>query len=199
MPLRSSPCPDYLSSQWRLWDQLEKYVLQERSLSLLFKEICPSNSVLEQVLLKVSALNDLYSTNIFDTYTVAKHIHEMNIEPRLRIGGLPLVNEIAMVTFGEKEKYFYSFATKYCSLHFPDSYPIYDSYVDKMLWYYAGTDNFSSFRRKDLKDYESFFRIIREFQDHYQLGQFSLRHIDKFLWFTGKYSFPPVIKKKKAL
>lgn len=191
MPEPSSPSPDYISLYLQKWEDLENYRLQEQSLSLLFKEFCPSNSVLEQVLLKVSALNDFYSTNIFDTYSVAKHILEMKIEPRLSRGDLSLVNELAMVTIRDKKRNFYSFASKYCSHHFPDSYPIFDSYVERMLLHYARSDRFSSFRKDDLKHYESFVQIIRQFQDFYRLGQFSLRQIDIFLWLAGKESFPP--------
>jgi len=191
MPEPLSPSPDYLSHYLQKWEGLENYQLQEQSLGLLFKEFCPSNSVLEQVLLKVSALNDFYSTNIFDTYSVAKHIHGMNIESRLASGDLSLVNELAMVTIRDKKRNFYSFASKYCSHHFPDSFPIFDSYVEKMLLHYARADNFFSFRKEDLKRYESFVRIIREFQAHYRLGQFSVRQIDIFLWLVGKDSFPP--------
>jgi hypothetical protein len=191
MPEPSLPSPDFLSSYLQKWEGLENYRLQDQSLGLLFKEFCPSNSVLEQVLLKVSALNDFYSTNIFDTYSVAKHIRRMDIESRLTSGDLSLVNELAMVTIRDKKRNFYSFASKYCSHHFPDSFPIFDSYVEKMLLHYARVDHFSSFRKEDLKHYESFVRIIREFQDHYRLGQFSLRQIDIFLWLAGKDSFPP--------
>jgi len=83
MPLPLTPSSDYLSSYLQKWQsspQLENYRLQEKSLDLLFKNFCPDNSAIEHILLKVSALNDFYSTNIFDTYTVAKHIREMNIE-----------------------------------------------------------------------------------------------------------------------
>lgn len=191
MPSPLSPTPNYLSGYLQRWESLENYRLQEQSLALLFKEFCPSNSVLEQVLLKVSALNDFYSTNIFDTFSVAKHIRELIIESRLKAGDLSLVNEMALVTIRDKKRNFYSFASKYCSHHFPDSYPIYDSYVEKMLLHYARTDRFSSFRKDDLKQYESFVRIIREFQTYYRLHQFSLRQIDIFLWLAGKDSFPP--------
>jgi hypothetical protein len=203
MPEPSSPSPDYLSRYLQKWEGLENYRLQEQSLSLLFKEFCPSNSVLEQVLLKVSALNDFYSTNIFDTYSVAKHILGMKIDSRLSSGDLSLVNELAMVTIRDKKRSFYSFASKYCSHHFPDSYPIFDSYVERMLLHYARADSFSSFRKEHLRHYESFVRIIREFQAFYRLGQFTLRQIDIFLWLAGKDSFLPkyaggiTLKKRK--
>ena len=176
---------------------MENYRLQEKSLGLLFKEFCPANSEIEHILLKVSALNDFYSTNIFDTYTVAKHIREMNIEFRLKSGDLSLVNKLAMVTIRDKKRNFYSFASKYCSHHYPDSFPIFDSYVEKMLLHYVRTDSFSSFRKEELKHYESFVRIIREFQTYYRLDQFSLRQIDIFLWLAGKDSFPPSYIKRR--
>jgi hypothetical protein len=191
VPSPSSPTPNYLSIYLQRWEGLENYRLQEQSLALLFKEFCPSNSVLEQVLLKVSVLNDFYSTNIYDTFSVARHICELNVESRLKSCDLSLVNELALVTIRDKKRNFYSFASKYCSHHFPDSYPIYDSYVEKMLLHYGRADRFSSFRKEDLKHYESFVRIIKEFQAHYRLGQFSLRQIDIFLWLAGKDSFPP--------
>ena len=59
-----------------------------------------------------------------------------------------------------------------------------------MLLYYARADHFASFHKNDLKNYGSFVEIIRNFQSHYGLGQFSLRQIDIFLWLAGKASFP---------
>jgi len=40
------------------WGALENYILQENSLSLLFNKLCPDNTNIENILLKVSALND---------------------------------------------------------------------------------------------------------------------------------------------
>lgn len=191
----SSPTPDYLSNYLQRWRDLENYRLEEQSLALLFNKFCPSNNDLAQVLLKVSALNDFYSTNIFDTYTVAKHIHEMKIESRLKNGDLTLVNELALVSIRGKKRNFYSFASKYCSHHFPEIFPIFDSYVEKMLLHYARADKFFSFRKEELKHYESFVKIINEFKAHYGLSQFSLRQIDIFLWLAGKDSFPPSYKR----
>ena len=84
------------------WKTLENYKLQEQSLNLLFHSYCPNNNQLEQILLMVSALNDFYSTNIFDTYTVAKHILKCNIDKDLSAGNEALVNKIAPVTINGK-------------------------------------------------------------------------------------------------
>lgn len=92
------------------------YVLQERSLNKLFIETFPNNTKIEDILIKASALNDFYSTNIFSIFPVAKHILSLNIDERLKAGDTSLVSEIASVEINGKKKVFYSFA-KYCSHH----------------------------------------------------------------------------------
>ena len=59
-----------------------------------------------------------------------------------------LVNDIAKVNINGKEKYFYSFATKYCSHHYPTVFPIYDSYVEKVLLHFNKKDKFYEFRKE---------------------------------------------------
>ena len=186
------PTPDatIVKSYLKKWDTLENYILQESSLSLLFNKLCPDNTTIEDILLKVSALNDFYSTNIFDTFTVAKHILKCNIDQDLSSGRKSLVNKIAPVTIKGKTRIFYSFASKYCSHHKPEIYPIYDSYVEKMLMYFKKKDKFDSFRREDLKTYERFLEIIHKFKQYYKLDSISLRQIDIYLWVAGKEHFP---------
>ncbi len=169
---------------------LKNYTLQEKSLNKLFLKLCPKNKKIEDVLLKVSALNDFYSTNIYDTYSVAENIIKNNIDRPLAAGNLDIVNKIARVSVKRKTINFYSFATKYCSHHRPKFYPIYDSYVDKMLWYYRKRDQFSDFKRKSLKEYPVFIEAINQFKKFYRLNKFKLRDIDNFLWMTGKEYFP---------
>ena len=171
------------------WEKLENYRLQEQSLSLLFHQFCPSNSELEHVLLKVSSLNDCYSTNIFDTYSVAKHIVGLGVDRRLASHDLSLVNEIAAITIKGKPKNFYSFATKFCSHHQADVFPIFDSYVEKMLCHFSRFDRFAKFSKRDLRDYRRFVQIVHSFRSHYRLDQYSLRQIDIYLWLEGKKYF----------
>jgi len=185
-----APSPKVITEYLQRWNQLENYILQERSLNHLFHQLCPENKTIESVLLKVSALNDFYSTNIYDTYTVAKHILGMEIDSRLQECDLSLVNEMAKVTIKSKEKNFYSFSSKYCSHHKPNDFPIYDSYVDKMLVYYKKEDGFCLFKKYELKDYERFIEIITEFKRFYKLNKQTLRDIDIFLWLCGKKFFP---------
>ena len=127
------------------WKTLEKYVLQERSLNKLFAQTYPRNEEMDDVLIKISSLNDFYSTNIFYPVDVAKHIVNLKIDQRLAVRDLTLVNDIARVKLeNQTTKCFFSFATKYCSHHDADYYPIYDKFVVKMLMHFKRTDQFCS-------------------------------------------------------
>ncbi|MFA1412210.1 hypothetical protein ACDL16_05100, partial [Haemophilus influenzae] len=99
-------------------------------------------------------------------------------------GDIELVRELGEVTIGGKEKYFYSFATKYCSHHNPIAFPIYDSCVEQVLLYFNKVDKFSAFKRKDLKNYRKFKEVLIDFQ------RFNLKELDLYLWLLGKEIFP---------
>lgn len=98
-------------------------------------------------------------------YPVAKHILSLNVDKRLEDNDVTLVDDIAKVTIGDTEKNFYSFASKYCSHHKPLEYPIYDSYVEKVLLHFNKVYHFYKFTKTDLKE------------------------LDKYLWQFGKYYF----------
>lgn len=185
-----TPDSNILKEYLTNWATLENYKLQEKSLGLLFHQLCPKNDKIEEVLLKVSALNDFYSTNIFDTFSVAKHILSCNIDSDLDDNKIDLVDIIAPVTIKGKTRKFYSFASKYCSHHKPEIYPIYDSYVEKMLMHFKKIDKFEKFKKEDLKSYPRFIAVIEKFKSHYYLNDFSLREIDIYLWLAGKQYFP---------
>ena len=168
------------------WKNQEKYDSQEKAIEKLFAEH-PNNTELGDVLLKVAVLNDFYSTNIYDTYSVAKHICSIKgIDERLARGDESLVNEIQTVKIGNKIKHFYSFATKYCSHHNQIEYPIFDSYVDTILCFYKKVFKFYEFTEEDLKDYEKFKVILKKFMDFFQLNDFTVKQIDQYLWQIGK-------------
>jgi hypothetical protein len=187
------PSPTIVRSYLEKWNTdktLENYRSQEGALKLLFHTFCLENNSLERVLLKVTALNQFYSTNIYDTYSMAKHIIDMQIDERLQSDDLTLVNELALITLKKKQKNFYSFASKYCSHHNPTAFPIYDSFVEKMLVRRAKAECFFEFKKAELKKYERFVQIIKAFQQFYGLENFLLREIDIFLWLAGKELFP---------
>jgi hypothetical protein len=181
------PTQEQVEHYLRKWDSLENYVQQESSLRKLFTVTYPNNSDIDDVLIKVCSLNDFYSTNIFSPFKVAKHIVALNIDERIKQNDESLVNEIASVRMSEsKTMNFYSFASKYLSHHKPLIFPIYDSYVDEVLRYLRRTDQFSKFKNEELKDYKQYKGILKEFQRIYQLENYNLKEIDKYLWQVGK-------------
>lgn len=191
------PSPEEVLKYIDKWNGLPDYSSQERALNKLFLDLCKDNLSIENILIKCSALNDFYSTNIFKIYSVAKHILDLNIDERLAKGNLSLVDDIARVTIDGKTFNFYSFASKYCSHHRPDIYPIYDFYVDWLLCYFNKRDCFSSFKADDLKDYLTFVKVIEAFRSHYGLVDFSIKQIDQYLWLLGKECIDRYEKKTK--
>ncbi len=185
------PSPLEIDKYLRLWNSLENYVLQERSLTKLFSVTYPRNVEMDDVLIKVCSLNDFYSTNIFSPFKVAMHIVSLKIDERLEANDLTLVNEIANVEVKtNKRMSFYSFASKYCSHHKPMIYPIYDSYVDKLVMYFKKVDHFFYFKRKDLKNYPNYKDVLIGFRTFYHLEAYDLKQVDKYLWQVGKQYFP---------
>ena len=186
----SKPSAIEVEKYLKSWKNLKNYQLQEDALDKLFFELLPSNEEISDILLKVATLNDFYSTNIFSVYPVAEHILSLRIDERLKQGDVTLVNEIQNVTINGVTRKFYSFSTKYCSHHNSKEYPIYDSYVEKVLKYFRKTDKFSNFKNADLKDYQKFKNIIIAFREYYGLDEFNLKEIDQYLWQLGKEYFP---------
>lgn len=183
------PTVALVKSFLKKWPTFENYANQEACLELLFKRVCPNNKNLKHVLLKITALNQFYSTNILDVFRVAKHIQKLDIDERLKAGDQNLVREIALVKLKHKKRNFYSFATKYCNHHHADKFPICDYFVEKMLINYNKKDGYALFKKSDLRDYPKFVSIIKSFRQHYGLGKFKLREIDIFLWLAGKKLF----------
>lgn len=188
------PSPAEVTKYLNLWDATEDYVSQEKSLKKLFTQTCPYNVDFDDVLIKVCALNALYSTNVRYLSTVAKHIVNLQIDQRLAAKELALVDYIKPVLIttskGEQKTIrYYSFATKYCSHHFPEAYPMYDSYLAKILTHFKKKDKFYVFSESDLKNYLLYHEILVQFKKFYGLERFNMKELDKYLWQAGKEYF----------
>ena len=171
-----------------------RYKLADDAINKLFSAF-PENKKVEDILLKISVINDLYSTNILATYQMAVHIQKLDIDTKLRAGNIDVVNEIAtghniIRKDINTELNFYSFATKYCNWHNQDDYAIYDRFVSKTLTAYNKEYSFSNFKQTDLKDFRKFKQILEDFKKHFNLNKHNLKEIDKFLWVYGKKNFP---------
>jgi RimJ/RimL family protein N-acetyltransferase len=183
------------------WELLTDYVEQEKALNLLFHETFPRNISISEVLIKCSTLNDFYSTNIFKIHPVAEHIIRLNLDLGLVNGDLQLVNDISsghgIKNKKGRELNLFSFATKYCSHHNSEDFPIFDSYVEKVIIHFKNKDRFSDFNNNELRNFVVFKQAIIDFRDFYQLNEFRLKQIDQYLWLLGKEYFPKQYRGKQ--
>ncbi len=180
-----TPTPKYVSRCVKRFLEEPRYAIADQAVASVFEQ-WPRNTVLKEVLAKVVVLNGLYSTSIYALYPVAKHIVSLEIDARLNLGDLQLVEDIAKITAGGKQRFNLSFASKYCSWHEPDQYQIYDSYVDRLLWAYRNRDHFARFQRRDLRSYTRYMQIIDQFRMYYGLAEIGRKELDQFLWIAGR-------------
>lgn len=174
----------------RKWNTTVDLYQPESVLKQLFTEMYPTNISIDGIILKVAALNTIYNTYIYTVYPMAQHILSLDIDNRLRAGDETLVNDVMQVIYdGGKKTDHYSFATKYCSFHNPNAFPIFDSYVEKIMLYYRDNEGFASFRNSELKHYPTFKRIVNDFRAHFGLERYTVKQIDQYLWQFGKEYF----------
>lgn len=172
------------------FDQQEARV--ENAIAQLLRAF-PKNELFEDVLLKVVVINRLYNTNIFAVHAIAEGICKLAIDSKLASRSLDVVNEIADIDMPGKKRHNYSFATKYCSWHAPDGYPIYDSSAGQLLFAYLKRDGYAKI---DLQDYRKFVETIEGFRSQYGLSEFTFKEIDKFLWLHSQEVFAPAAFKR---
>ena len=200
----SLPSPEALedwNNQWDTNKKLRSYRDQEAALTWLFKTY-PKNTDLNQVLIKVTALDALYSTRIYHITETARHIIELkDFDKRVQEGDLSLVRALAVFKVklhtnkrnpdekadkSTREKHIFSFASKYCSWHNPDVYPIYDSKVrDKLRSFKNNPKSGLTYKNGSLDTYEGFCKAITELRDKFCLGP-SMKRIDRYLWTWAK-------------
>lgn len=185
--------------------QLRSYELQEKILQHLVTEYT-DHTVPEAVDLKAKLLNLFYSTGIQAmNVMVNKILGVANIDSRLKKGDLNLVADIAVIQLSDgKKRNNYSFATKYCALHQPDKYPIYDSIVANVLLYLLKNNKIPPYTlrgkkqaendtcknigeyEKALHDYPYYVKVYDSFCRAYNLSSFSYRDVDFYIWSAFK-------------
>lgn len=189
------PSQEEAEYYWQQWMTLDRYRAAEEALARLFRPRKDKEYLdRSDLLIKCSTLNDFYSTSIFSVYRVVEHYSKIKgLGQRMADGDLSLVEELRYVPVsddGKETRDFYSFATKFCAHHNAEAYPIYDSYVDKMLRELRNRDKKLTFSNDNLKHYDSFRSIICQMRMSYGIEKLSFRQVDIMLWLAGKEYFP---------
>ena len=63
--------------------------------------------------------------------------------------------------------------------------------------YFKKKDNFYNFRLDDLKKYDKFKEILIAFKKYYEIDDYNLKDIDRYLWQLGKEFFLRKYKNNK--
>jgi hypothetical protein len=185
----SEPSVEEVKKYLKKWDDNEAYPHTEKCLSNLFKKF-PSNNNLEEIIIKVCTLDVIYSANVSRWFfPISKHILNYDFDNKIKNKQFDVNNFSLTNIKGAKSKSrnFYSFATKYCCHHDQTDYPIYDYYVDEVLWYFMKEE--LNHKRRLLKGYIIFKQTLEKFIQKYNLNQFTLREVDKYIWLLGKEFF----------
>ena len=182
------------------YDKLPSYSIQEDILQRLVEEYSDHKNA-GAVDTKVKLLNLFYSTGIQATNLMAAHILSIkDIDARLKAGDKSLVAEIATLELTNGDVRFnYSFATKYCALHQPTKYPIYDSivadtfeslfvqgYLPKYTYSRTKSKLPNTFTKGEfvakLKEYDFFVDLYKYFMELFDLTEFTVREVDAYIW-----------------
>ena len=185
------------------WNEID-YIKQSE---ILINELFLSYSNIDESLIlnRVIVLNSVYSTNIYlkEMPTIVSILIKYEEVLNEDSSDVSIVNKICDEIYNklEEKRYLYSFVTKYCSHKKDMIYPIYDRYVEIMLKWYRDNgkvkeftfsdDALNSYKhdKKSFGDYNSFKKIISDFQKYYAKN-ISYKDIDVFLWSAGKEFFP---------
>jgi len=102
----------------------EMYFINDLKNLELFQKT-PGNTDAEDVRTKVSAINDREIGSLGILENAVSHVHNLNIDDRLKNNDLTLVEDISKIKVGSQQHHLLHFASVYCNFHKPDVYPIY--------------------------------------------------------------------------
>jgi hypothetical protein len=186
---------DLLETAAELFDQIEENQIADGAIRHALESF-PDNDNPVGVCMKAVLINALYQTVIFDIIRLAHHIVKQGIDPKLRAADLSVINDIR---FGHgignkgknKERDFYSFATKYAHFHKPDSYPIYDNLVMRLLSEANRKIKFhGGFTQSQLKDYSVYKSVVDSLAQYLNIpASWKYKKIDQGLWIYAKYRY----------
>jgi len=146
------------------------------------------------VLIKVAAVNKIYSTAITNINPVVEKIINVNSE-KIKLNEIndyvKFVDKISKIEWtnnkgNDFKRNNLSFASKY--VHFLSEYktPIYDSYIWIIIKGYLGQKNKTKITFKKPENFNEFYITFDKFKRELSLENYSNYELDKFLWQYGK-------------
>jgi len=164
-----------------IFDSQERYFVSDIRNLELFAET-PLNTNLDEVRIKVSAINDMDVIDSTVSDDLVNHIVALNIDDRLKKGDLTVVEEIANLKARNKNYHFLHFASAYCNYHRPDVFPIYSEQYLEFYKVYVVEQKLGLDPDK-LTSYLVFSQALNHLVDQLGLkGRMDYLHFRKFAW-----------------
>lgn len=193
--------------------------LKEDSLEMLFRGFLDYEYDSRMILVKVTCLNEFYSTRLnsnpakenpsrklaVDIATMAKHIvklaEEQGLGDLIAGGDAKAVDLIRWIPAKDAGAYSdaYSFATKYCSWHNPEAYPIVDGFSKAMVYYlyrrlFGVALEGARITHSALQDYKLFCELFDELKAWINSRccsihdkTYGVKDCDKLFWYYAAY------------
>jgi hypothetical protein len=156
----------------------------------------PNNTSLPEVIAKVSIIKSLYVTPFYDVMSLSEHIINNSGFDLYLDSGNPKSVEIVRSGHGirlkktGKEIDLYSFATKYCSFHNPEAYPIFYGFVGDLLFRLNLQYGWiSKLYKYELNDYSKFKNLLDCFVNYFEIGLHGYKMLDQGIWVFAKYQW----------
>lgn len=173
-----------LKKYWDIFKEEEMYFENDVRNWKLFQEI-PGNTSEDDVITKISAINDGDVRRFSSVKEMTDHILALNIDKRLAEGDLTLVEDIAKADRTGKFPPFLEFASTYCNYHFPRVYPIFSKqHLDLYVGYIKKFNlDFDPVR---VETYPVFCAVLKDFVNRLGLGdKMNYLEMRKFGWLYG--------------
>lgn len=138
---------------------------------------------LEGCILKVAAINDLYSTRVYAVWRMSEHLRDVMRDPP--DDPAALVEKIACLPGedGSVSRKHWSFASKISHFFAKGDFPIYDSFSRGMIEYHLGRDGCESDGNNPYRDFITNLNRLRQASALWG----TLRDLDRYLWLAGQY------------
>jgi hypothetical protein len=187
------PINELLKLCYNCFHKMERYRLGDAVISSAIQRF-PVNIDIEQVLEKVVLINSLYGTAIFDTIKISKRICQIQFDAKIQQADISVVDDIrtghGIRTVANNDRDLYSFATKYSSWHDPNTFPIYDNLIKKLLVHLNSDLNFhTKFSQANLKIYSLLKNVIDSLIERLQLEEMNYKQMDQGLWVYAKFLY----------
>lgn len=163
-----------------------------QKLQKLFNDF-PEDTNKFDVMIKVAALNKIYSTAITNINPVVSKINEVSKTESFETEQdyINLVDKICTIEWTNEKNISFkrnntSFASKYVHFLSNRTIPIYDSYIWIIMQAYVAQLKGSKPTFANPNNYLEFHKTFIDFKNLYELQKYTNYTIDKFLWIYGR-------------